>query len=561
LKKIIFIIILTISFATQAQQKRIEIVHADNSTIDEEKYPGATILLGNVFIEHEGITMRSKKAIHYKKNNILKAFGDVVLNQGDTITQSSRYVQYDGNTKKARSWGNVVLNDQLMTLTTDTLNFDRVKQILYYKSGATIKDTANVLVSREGNYFLNTSKFQALSDVVLTNPDYVLESNHLDYYTNNGQAFLHGPSTITGENNFIYTEKGFYDTKADISHFTKNSRIEFSDRQIKADSLYYDRTQGFASATQHIQIKDTVNNSVIRGNYAEFFQKLDSAYVIKRAVAITEIDKDSMYVHGDTLLVTGKPENRIIRGYHRVKFFKSNLSGKCDSIHTNQKTGLTQLFKDPVLWSEDNQITGDSIHLITNTKTEKLDSLKILNNAFIIQKDSAGYNQIKGRNILGKFIDNDLQNVNVIGNAESIFFVRNESDNGLIGIDKTTSSSIQFKFKNSQLQSSKSITMPDGGTYPLSEFPENIRILRGFTWREDERPLTKDDIFIVDDDSLENTQMTSEKVGEMNFENKKKNPKKELNEIQESDNDSNQKRQKSSRSIIKSKEKSEKKDN
>ena len=561
MKKIIFIIILTISFATQAQQKRIEIVHADNSTIDEEKYPGATILLGNVFIEHEGITMRSKKAIHYKKNNILKAFGDVVLNQGDTITQSSRYVQYDGNTKKARSWGNVVLNDQLMTLTTDTLNFDRVKQILYYKSGATIKDTANVLVSREGNYFLNTSKFQALSDVVLTNPDYVLESNHLDYYTNNGQAFLHGPSTITGENNFIYTEKGFYDTKADISHFTKNSRIEFSDRQIKADSLYYDRTQGFASATQHIQIKDTVNNSVIRGNYAEFFQKLDSAYVIKRAVAITEIDKDSMYVHGDTLLVTGKPENRIIRGYHRVKFFKSNLSGKCDSIHTNQKTGLTQLFKDPVLWSEDNQITGDSIHLITNTKTEKLDSLKILNNAFIIQKDSAGYNQIKGRNILGKFIDNDLQNVNVIGNAESIFFVRNESDNGLIGIDKTTSSSIQFKFKNSQLQSSKSITMPDGGTYPLSEFPENIRILRGFTWREDERPLTKDDIFIVDDDSLENTQMTSEKVGEMNFENKKKNPKKELNEIQESDNDSNQKRQKSSRSIIKSKEKSEKKDN
>ena len=565
MKKIIFIIILSISFTLQAQQKRIEIVHADNSTIDEEKYPGATILLGNVFIEHEGITMRSKKAIHYKKNNILKAFGDVVLNQGDTITQNSRYVQYDGNTKKARSWGNVVLNDQLMTLTTDTLNFDRVKQILYYKSGATIKDTANVLVSKEGNYFLSTSKFQALSDVVLTNPDYVLESNHLDYYTNNGQAFLHGPSTITGEDNFIYTEKGFYDTKANISHFTKNSRIEFDDRQIKADSLYYDRTQGFASATQHIQIKDTVNSSVIRGNYAEFFQKLDSAYVINRAVAITEIDKDSMYIHGDTLLVTGKPENRIVRAYHRVKFFKSNLSGKCDSIHTNQKTGLTQLFKDPVLWSEENQITGDSIHLITNTETQKLDSLKVLQNAFIIQKDSAGYNQIKGRNILGKFIESDLENVDVIGNAESIFFVRNEGDNSLIGIDKTTSSSINFKFKNGQLQSSKSITMPDGGTYPLSEFPENIRILRGFIWREDERPLTKDDIFIVDNATpeiqKENTTINTEKIREKNLEKKNTTTKKEINEIQDSNNDSKQKNLKKIKSIVNSGDKTEKNDN
>jgi len=502
LSRFLLIIFLIFSFVVNAQQKRINIVHADNSTIDEEKYPGATVLLGNVYIEHEGISMRSKKAIHYKKSNILKAFGDVVLNQGDTITQTSTYVQYNGNTKKARSWGNVILKDQLMTLTTDTLYFDRLKQILYYRSGATIKDTTNVLESKEGNYYLETTKFQALSDVVLTNPDYVLESNHLDYFTNNGQAFLHGPSTITGKDNFIYTEKGFYDTKANISHFTKNSRIEYKDRVIKADSLYYDRNAEFASATEHIQMKDTVNNSVIRGNYGEIFQKLDSAFVIGRAVAITEIDKDSMYVHGDTLLVTGKPEKRIVRAYHHVKFFKSDLSGKCDSIHTNQRTGLTQLFKDPVLWSENSQITGDTIHLISNLKTEKLDSLKVLRNAFMVQKDSAGYNQIKGRNILGKFIDNDLQDVNVIGNAESIFYVRNDSDNNLIGIDKTTSSSINFKFKDSQIQSSRSITMPDGGTYPLSEFPENVRILRGFIWREAERPLNKDDIFKIDDITL-----------------------------------------------------------
>ena len=219
LHKLLFIAFLIMTLSAYSQQKRIEIVHADNSTIDEENYPGATVLLGNVYMEHDGITLRSKKAIHYKNDNFLKAFGDVVLNQGDSISQTSTYVEYNGNTKLARSWGNVILKDALMTLTTDTLDFNRTEQLLYYRYGAIIKDTTNVLESKEGNYFLKTSKFQALSNVVLTNPDYVLESDHLNYFTNNGQAFLYGPSTITGKDNFIYTEKGFYDTQTDISNF------------------------------------------------------------------------------------------------------------------------------------------------------------------------------------------------------------------------------------------------------------------------------------------------------------------------------------------------------
>jgi len=497
LKKLISLIILISCISIQAQQKRIKILHADNSTIDEKRYPGAVILLGDVFIEHEGFTLRSKKAIHYKKDNIIKAYGNVVLNQGDTITQTSRYVQYNGNTKKARSWGKVVLKDPIMTLSTDTLDFDRTKQILYYKHGATIKDTTNVLVSEIGNYFLQTSKFQALSEVVMTNPDYVLKSNHLDYYTNNGQAFLHGPSTITGEDNYIYTEKGFYDTQKGISHFTKNSLIEYNNRTIKADSLFYNRNESFASATKNIQMIDTLNNMYVRGNYGEFFQKLDSAFVINRAVAITLMEKDSMYVHGDTLMVTGKPENRIIRAFRGVKIFKSDLSGKCDSIHSSQKTGITQMFRKPVLWSQESQVTGDTIYLISNSETEKLDSLKILRNAFVIQKDSAGFNQIKGRNILGKFMDNELEDINVIGNSESIMYVRNELDS-LIGIDKSTCSYINFKIKNKKIQDVTYFTEPEGDLYPPSDYPENLKKFKGFIWREDEKPLNLEDIFMDD---------------------------------------------------------------
>jgi lipopolysaccharide export system protein LptA len=306
--KFFFILIIVFNLSLNAQQKRIKIIHADNSSIDEEHYPGATILLGNVLIEHEGVSLHSKKAIHYKKDNFLQAYGKVVLNQGDTIVQSSNYAEYNGNTKHARSWGNVVLNDQSMVLKTDTLNFDRINQVLFYKSGATIKDSANVLKSNRGNYYLRTTKFQALSDVVLTNPDYVLKSNYLDYYTNNGQAFLSGPSTITSKSNKIYCEKGYYDTKSNISHFSKNAKIAYKDRTIEADSIFYDRNKGFASATNNIKIKDTINKSFVRGNYAEYFQLLDSAFVIKRALA-THVFFKKFYIvvspHYSILLFTG----------------------------------------------------------------------------------------------------------------------------------------------------------------------------------------------------------------------------------------------------------------
>ncbi|UCE94580.1 MAG: hypothetical protein JSV73_04715, partial [Flavobacteriaceae bacterium] len=210
---ILFIICFLFSFASMGQGKRIQIIHSDNSSIDEARLPGATILLGNIVIRHEGIKLKCKKAVHYKNENFIKAYGDVVLNQGDSVIQTSQYTEYNGNTQKALSWGNVVIKDSKMTLSTDTLNFDRTKQLLFYKYGATIKDSINVLTSNTGNYYLDNNKFQAISNVVLTNPDYVLESNHLDYYTNSGRAYLYGASTITSDNNLIYCEKGFYDTK------------------------------------------------------------------------------------------------------------------------------------------------------------------------------------------------------------------------------------------------------------------------------------------------------------------------------------------------------------
>ena len=247
----------------------------------------------------------------------------------------------------------------------------------------------------------------------------------------------------------------------------------------------------------------SIENFLTKGNYAELFEFKDSLFIVDRAVAITIIDKDSMFVHGDTLLVTGIPEKRIIRTFNNVKIFKSDLQGKCDSIHTDQKTGLTRMYKNPVIWSDQNQITGDTIYLKSNVETEKLDSLKVFNKAFIVSKDSLSendFNQIKGRNMFGKFEQNKLRTLLVKGNAESIYYNRNEETNIIETITKEISSNIEFTLDKGIIQTIKYLKASDGKTYPPSKLPEDIKKLKGFIWREYEQPKKMEDIFIKDGD-------------------------------------------------------------
>lgn len=497
-----YLLFSTISLFSQ-EKKKISIENADIQYADELKSPGATILIGNVRIYHEGIHLTCQQALLYKKQNFFKAIGKVIIKQGDTITQTSDYTDYDANVKQALSWGNVVLKDPTMTLTTDTLQFDRINQKLYYQDYATIKDATNTLKSKNGNYYLENKKFTAITRVTVVNPEHNLTSNHLDYYTNSGLAYLYGPSTITNtENeNRLYSEKGFYNTKTDISYFTKNAKLFLKERTVEGDSLYYDKNKGFASASKNIKVVDTIQNFITKGNYAELYEQKDSLFIIKRAVAISIIDKDSMFIHGDTLLVTGKSKKRIIRTYHNVKIFKSDLQGKCDSIFTNQATGYTKMYRNPVIWSDQNQITGDSIYLQSNIETEKLDSLKVYNNAFIISKDSIenkDFNQIKGRNMFGKFEANKLKLLLVKGNAESIYFNRNTETQELETITKEVSSNIEFTLVNGEIETIKYLKSTDGKTYPPSQLDPEGRIIKGFLWREDEQPKKKEDIFIKD---------------------------------------------------------------
>lgn len=497
-----FILLSFNTLLAQAPPKKIIVENSDFVDIQQEEIPGAIRYRGNVRILHDGVRMTCNTAYLFQKENYIKAFGDVKMNQGDTVFMDSRYAEYQGNIKFAFATGNVVMRDPKMTLTTDTINFDRRIQQAYYTTYGTIKDQENTLRSKSGRYYLNEKKFQFLTAVTITNPKYVIKSNHLDYYSNSGHSYLFGPSTITSKENFIYTEKGFYDTKKNFAHFVKNSYIKYDNRLIEGDSLYYDRNREFASATNNVKITDSINKGIVRGHYGEVYRNQDSLVMTKRAVAATLIEKDTLYIHGKKLMVTGKPENRIMRAFNNVRFYKIDMSGKCDSLHSNQKNGLTQLIGRPVIWNGENQLTGKVIHLISNPKTEKLDSLKVLTDAFIASKDTlgTGYNQVKGVNLYGKFRDNKLYEVDLVKNTEKLYYGYDKGQ--LMAIDKGISSRIHLELEDNKITSVTSFTNPESESYPEKDLPENARKLRGFIWRGDEIIKSKDDIFPPEENEI-----------------------------------------------------------
>ncbi|SDR95790.1 OstA-like protein [Gramella sp. MAR_2010_147] len=504
----IFLLYTLISFSQKNQEINYD---SDRTLKNEQRYPGALILSkvdNQVYFDHDGIEVWCDNAVFYKEANFFKAYGNIRMQQGDSVSMTSNYAEYNGNTEFAFASGKVKMKRPQTTLETDSLFFDRVKQQAYYRSGGKVTDTASVLTSIIGRYFMEEDKYSFVNEVVVTNPEYKINSEQLDFYSENGHAYLYGPSTIESETSTVYCERGFYDTRADNGYFVKNSQINYDNRILKGDSLYFNRKNSFASATNNIRVIDTINDSRVSGHYAEVYRDKDSVFITKKALAASLQERDTLFIHSDTIMITGKPEKRVIRGFYDARIFKEDptgentMSGRSDSIYSDQQSGLTKLINlssrgngKPVLWSAENQMTGDSIHLQSNPRTEQLDSLLVFDNAFLIQKDSIeGYNQLKGKILTGYFQENELYEVVIDKNTETLNYMRN-SENELIGINKTLASSIKILFVDQQIEDIYYYNQVDGNLTPEADFPPNARKLQGFNWRGEERILSKEGLF------------------------------------------------------------------
>ena len=496
---------LIISFNAFSQQKtKITLVRANDLKFDKRIGDNIERLIGDVILKQDSTLFYCDSAYLNKKDNNFDAFGNVHIDVNDSTDIYSDLLNYEGSTKIAYLHYNVIMEDNRAVLTTEHLTYHRLTGIAYYNTGGRIVSDTNVLTSIIGYYYSNDKDFFFKDSVVLTNPDYVMYSDTLKYNTDTEVAYILGPTNIIGEEDSIYCERGKYDTKNDVAYLKKNAFIQHNEQQMYGDSIYFDSGNEYGEAYDDILMRDTLQDVVITGNYAEFDRVEGYAFVTDSAVAIMIDQHDSLFLHADTLMIISDSleHAKSIFAYYKVKFFREDLQGLCDSMVYYIPDSTVTLFNGPVIWTEDNQLFADTIRIVN--ANDEVDSMVLVNSCFIISMDDTldqTYNQIKGKNMVGYFKKNRIYKITVSGNSETLYYVR-EEDRNLIGVNKTLSSKMLLFLEDNEIITITYIDRPDAVLYPEGQISEDELKLKGFKWRGEQRPKSKWDIFIWDEPSL-----------------------------------------------------------
>ena len=478
-----------------AQEKsQLEIINANYTYFDQSKYPDIRRLVGEVSFMHEGTIMNCDSAWHYFKENRFKAYSNIHINKGDSIFLYGEKLDYNGSNHKAIVQRNIVLKDRDMQLKTEELHYFLKTNIASYYSGAIITNKENVLKSRKGDYLSSSKTLVFKSDVTLENPEYLIECDTLHYNTESEIAYFYGPTTITSDSNFIYCEDGWYNTLTDKSEFSSNAFLWSDNQKLSGDILFYDRKNGYGKALNNIAIEDTANDYTIYGHKAEYFDKLDSSIITIEPLLVADFDDDTLYLHSDTIIANlDSLQYQQIKAFTGAKFYSENLQGKCQVLIYFMRDSTIQMYYEPILWSDNYQLSSE--HIILEIKNNAIDKMNLLQNAFIISEDSLDlYNQIKGRNMMGYFKRNELHKINVNGNGQAVYIIKDEEDK-ISGINTVSCSQMNIYVDKKEIRRISFQKQPNATIYPIEELPQKWNRLEGFKERYSERIIDKGDIW------------------------------------------------------------------
>ncbi len=503
-----YLLILAIAFCFSnhlSAQDTTKIILEQADTWEYNKAIGPDIqrIIGHVIMRHDTGYLYCDSAYLNDIKNVVMAYGNVHIKASDTLNLYGDSLRYNGNTKIAKVWGNVRLIDNQTILTTDSLDFNRRTQVAWYDNWGKIMNDDNVLVSKYGYYHTRQKEFFFKEKVILTNPDYIMKSDTLMYHTVTEIAYFYGPSTIVSKDKVdsIYCTDGWYDTQKDISMFRDGAEIYHEAQLLTGDTIYYERVNGYGQVFNNAMLKDTIQDIVLTGNYGEIIRQRGVGFMTLRAVGILIDKNDSLFMHGDTIRAFFDPDDeqekiKAMFAFYKVKFFRKDLQGACDSLAFHSSDSTLYMYHDPVIWSAENQLTADTITL--TIRDGVLDTMVMRKSAFIISEDDTNrFNQIKGKDMVAYFLNNELYRINVIGNSETIYYAR-EEDKSLIGINKLYSSDMLILIKENKIQSITYIRKPSGTLYPENEISEYDLKLKNFHWRAGERPRSKEEIFSRD---------------------------------------------------------------
>lgn len=473
-------------------KKKIEILHTDLMTSRGDMRQ----LLGNVRFRHKETYMTCDSAHYFPGQNVVEAYSEVHIYRGDTLHLYGEYLRYDSEAEYAYVRDSVILIDNETTLYTDQIEYDMIEETATYTTGGRIINEDNVLTSIIGIYFTEEEVFNFKDSVKLVNPDYTMYSDTLRYSTTDEVAWFLGPSEIIGDSIYARCNRGWYDTKNELTLLLDEAFIDNEIQVVTGDSLYYETENGYGTAHYDVTIRDKEQDIIVKGNDSWYYREPERFMITDSAQFIQVNEDDYLYLHADTLksvtVQDSTMDYRLVRAYYGCRIYSEDLQAKCDSLSYSFRDSVIRLYYDPVIWSEANQLFADSISLYT--KNKEMHKMELYNNSFVIEEvDSARYNQLKGKNLIGYFTDNKLMKIEIRGNSEKIYFAIEENE--LVGVDHSTCVNMDIYIEDGKINDIYMLESPEGTLDPPLYITPSERRLEGFQWFEAIRPKDRFDIF------------------------------------------------------------------
>ena len=480
------------------QKSYVHMLHADVTRFDEAVNPDAWILVGDVRFRRDSMYMYCDSAHYFQKQNSFQAFGNVRMEQGDTLSLFGDYLDFDGNTNLARVRNNVRLVDHNTVLETDSLDFDRNVNLGYFFKYGTLSDEESTLSSYYGEYDVNNKEAFFQYDVSLENPKFRMLSDTLRYNTASKYATIMGPTNMYSGKSEVYSERGRYNTYSRQAFLMDRSVLYHNNADVTADSIFYDTASGYSEVFGNIVYRDEVNHNMLTGEYAYVNEIVDSAYVTDRAVVVDFSQKDSLFMHADTIwVVSYNLESdslyRLVKAYNKVRAWGKDMQAVCDSLVFDSRDTCMTMYKDPILWNNGIQLLGEEVKVYMDSSS--IDWVHIKRQTLYAEEmDSVNYNQIKGQEMKFFFTDGKISEMQVIGGVEIVFYPL-DSDSTYVGMNTTTAGRAIAYLVDGQVDKVVVPKEAKGVFYPMGQRPADKRYLSNFVWFDYVRPRDKEDIF------------------------------------------------------------------
>jgi len=514
----ILLILILVLFQTAAAQKKKKIQYKSGVLYTtEELGPDIKVLIDSVVFTHENAKMYCDSALFNPSANFFDAFGNIKVvkptEEKDTVFLYGDTLRYNGNRKLASVRNRVSLINDSLRLYTDSLDYDLQQDMGYYFDGGITINGDDTISSNYGYYYARQDEFFFKENVIVNNPRFEMYSDTLKHNTEKHISYFFGPSEIFSDENYIYCEDGWYNHDKHLSRFKKNALLRNEEQAIEGQLIVYDRNKGVGEAYTDVTIRDSTQNILLTGNYGYYNEKKDYSLMTDSAVFIQITETDSLYLHADTIRSfyldaegnesikkEGDEETfRIVQAYHKTKIFKTNFQAKCDSLIYTFRDSVMELHTNPVIWSEDNQLTADYIYVIT--RNSEVEQVNMEENAFIIsQSDSLRFNQIKGKRMIGFVEKRQLVQINVYEQGESLYFLKDDDDL-LIGSNHITCTDMKIYLEDDAIDRIWFYETPKALMKPPNSLAQSEKELGGFRWEGKHRPKNKYDIFVWQEDA------------------------------------------------------------